>query len=104
MLGQPAGMKVGLKNSEPAECSGGSSVCMANPGGEVTPQLSLPDKQGTSVHKRLFLFGFRKDLVSSQKPLPVHCVNSPSRHGWLYATTTADRVRCTVLSGRRSQD
>jgi hypothetical protein len=46
-----------------------------------------------SVQKPLFLFGFREDLVSSQKPLPVHCVNSPSHHGWPYATTIADRVR-----------
>jgi hypothetical protein len=35
MLGQPAGMKVDLENSE--RNLGWSLVCMANPGGEVTP-------------------------------------------------------------------
>lgn len=89
MLGQPAGMKVDLENSEPQESRWVIGLHGKPPGPSTASQRALPDKQGISVQKPLFLFGFRWDLVSSQKPLPVHCVNSPLRHEWLYATTTS---------------
>ena len=93
MLGQPAGMKVDLENSEPQESRWVIGLHGKPPEPSTAP--NAPYRQGISVQKPLFLFGFRWDLVSSQKPLPVHCVNSPLGHGWLYATTT--RRSCGAL-------
>src|SRR5689334_11424143 len=83
MLGQPAGLKVDFENSEPQESRWVVGLHGKPRGPGTAPNAALPDGQGINGHKPLFLFCFWWDLVSSQKPLPIHCVNSPSRHEWL---------------------